>query len=266
MKMSLVLQILVYVLVFYVFLVVFMYLQQDSFLFFPSKARHEFHGYENVSNYTLESRDGTLRGWLVNDRFTREKIVIYYGGNAEDIFLNIDEFTDIQAASLFVPYRGYGPNVGKPGERVIFGDALAVFDDVQKRYPSAKVFLIGRSLGSGVAVYVAAKRKVAGAVLLTPYDSIENVARSAYPLMPVSLLLKHRFNSLAYLRNVSCPLLIIYGGRDRVVKPERTENLMRHIEGEKEVVRIEQGDHSSIDMYPQYWDSILRFIHDDERE
>ena len=75
----------------------------------------------------------TLRGWLVNPGLVREKLLIYYGGNGEDIFHNIEEFRDIKAASLFVAYRGYGPSDGRPGEAELFADALAVIDDMQQQ-------------------------------------------------------------------------------------------------------------------------------------
>lgn len=261
MKMWLIFQLLFFLLIGYLSCVLFMYFRQESFLFFPPKARHSDHGYENVVTYQFAQKSGTLRGWLVHPEMAGERLLIYYGGNAEDIFLNIDEFSDINAASLFVAYRGYGPSDGSPGEKALFADALAVVDDIVDRYVPKEIFLVGRSLGSGVACYVAANRTVQGALLITPYDSIENIARSSYPWLPVSLLLKHRFNSLQYLDRISCPLLVIYGGQDRVVPPARTENLLHHIAAaKKHSIYIERADHTTIDMYPEYWQAILGFI------
>lgn len=260
MKMSLFFQVLLFLLIGYLFCVVFMYLRQESFLFFPSTAAHDGHGYENVIDYSLEQETVTLRGWLVNPGLVREKLLIYYGGNAEDIFLNVDEFRDIKAATLFVSYRGYGPSDGAPGEKELFSDSLAVIDDVVYRYSPKEIFLVGRSLGSGVACYAAAKKNVQGAILITPYDSIENIARASFPWLPVSLLLKHRFSSIDFLDRIGCPLLVLYGGQDKVVAPERTVNLIDYIVGEKEIVFIDRADHGTIEMFPEYWAAILRFI------
>lgn len=260
MKMNLLLQIFLYVAVFYVLCMVFMYLRQDSMLFYPTAARHEDHGDGGVVDYSLGRGAVTLRGWLVNPSFAKEKLLIYFGGNAEDVFFNIDDFKGIQAASLFVAYRGYGPSSGRPGEAELFADGLALLDDMVARYSPGEVFLIGRSLGSGVACYVASRREVAGAILVTPYDSIENVAKSHYPWLPVGLFLRHRFASLEFLRDIRCPLLVVYGGEDRVIDPARTENLIRHIRGEKEIVYIKAADHGTIEMYPAYWEAVLRFI------
>ena len=266
MKMSLILQLVVFLLLGYLSCVVFMYLRQDSFLFSPPRAKHEGSEDKDVASYRLEQKSATLRGWLVNPGLVREKLLIYYGGNAEDIFLNIDEFRDIKAASLFVAYRGYGPSDGTPGEISLFADSLAVIDDMVNRYSPKEIFLIGRSLGSGVACYAAANRKTQGAILITPYDSIENIAKSSYPWLPISLLLKHRFDSLHLLARISSPLLVIYGGRDQVVSPERTRNLIDHIPGQKDIIYIEQADHGTIDMYPEYWTALLHFINRQEIE
>jgi hypothetical protein len=265
-RVSLVFQIVIFLLIGYLFCVLFMYLRQESFLFFPPAAKHERHDYENVADYRLEQKTGTLRGWLVNPGLVREKLLIYYGGNAEDIFLNIDEFRNIKAASLFVAYRGYGPSDGVPGEAVIFADSLAVIDDMVSRYSPKEIFLIGRSLGSGVACYAAANKKIQGAILITPYDSIENIARSNYPWLPISFLLKHRFDSIKYLDRIHCPLLVIYAGQDRVVPRQRTMGLLDHIIGQKQVLFIDRAEHGTIDMYPEFWATILRFINRQETE
>ncbi|MGB3223229.1 MAG: alpha/beta fold hydrolase [Desulforhopalus sp.] len=264
--MVLIFQILIFFLTGYLFYMLFMYFRQESFIFLPIKAKHDSHDYDNIINYKLDQKTAILRGWLVNPQLIQEKLLIYYGGNAEDIFLNIEEFRDIKAASLFVAYRGYGPSSGTPGEAELFADSLAVIDDIVSRYSPKKIFLIGRSLGSGVACYAAANKEVQGAILITPYDSIENIARLIYRWMPVSLFLRHRFNSIHYVARITCPLLVIYGGRDTVVPPERTENLINHIGQEKEIVLIDQADHATIDMYPAYWSAILRFINRQENE
>lgn len=261
--MTLVFQILLYCAVFYAGCVLFMYLRQESFLFFPTTARHEQTETGTAVDYHLQRGAIDLRGWLTNPRFARDTLLLYYGGNAEDVYYNIDEYQDIQAATLFVAYRGYGPSSGKPGEAEFFDDALAVFDDVVKRYQPKAIYLVGRSLGTGIACHVAARRPVRGAVLITPYDSIRNVAATHYPWLPTGRLLKHPFVSLDALPAIRCPLLVIYGGRDTVIPPRHTENLIAHIQGEKEVVFIPQAEHGTITMYPEFWRSILQFLNRD---
>jgi pimeloyl-ACP methyl ester carboxylesterase len=264
MKMSLLLQLTLLGLAFYLFCVLFMYLSQDSQLFYPPAADHSGETDERLVAYQLVREEATLKGWLVNPAYAREKLLVYYGGNAEDIFYTLDEFRDIQAASLFVSYRGYGPSSGRPSEAALFADALAVLDDIRGRHTPRQTFLLGRSLGSGVASFVAASREVSGVVLITPFDSMVNLARQHYPWLPVGMLLRHRFDSVQHLAGVRAPLLIIYGGQDQVVPPVRTENLIRHVPGGQRVLFLEHADHGNVDLFPEYWPAVLDFINRDE--
>lgn len=258
--MNLLLQIFFFLGLGYLGIAGFMYWRQDSLVFYPPKATHEDVTLRNVERFSFSRNGHTVRGWFVNPLHAREKIIIYYGGNGEDVFHNVDEYDALQAASLFVAYRGYGPSDGFPGEAGIFLDALGVFDEIRVRFPDAKIFLVGRSLGSGVACYVGAKRDVDGVVLVTPYDSLAAVAQSAYPWLPVSYLLRHRFESIRYVESITAPLLVFYGGGDRVVRPARTRNLLRYIKGENKVVYLEKAEHGNIDMYPEYWQELVDFI------
>jgi pimeloyl-ACP methyl ester carboxylesterase len=258
--MNLILQIVVFLVLGYLGIVGFMYWRQESFLFYPPVATHADESLNHVEEYSF-TRDGvTLKGWLVNPLYARHKIIIYYGGNGEDVYLNADEYDALQCATLFVAYRGYGPSEGEPGEEDIFADALGIFDEMKARYPSSEIFLMGRSLGSGVACYVASKRQVEGAILITPYDSLVAVAQSVYPWLPVGQLLRHNFESIRYVVGVRSPFLIFYGGQDNVVPPGRTEILLEYMQSEKKVVYIERADHGTIGMFPEYWPAIIEFL------
>ncbi|BHH85032.1 alpha/beta hydrolase [Desulforhopalus sp. 52FAK] len=258
--MNLLLQVIAFLALGYLGIVGFMYWRQESFLFYPTIATHEDINLDHVEEYSF-TRDGvTVRGWLVNPLYARHRLIIYYGGNGEDVYLNVDEFEALQCATLFVAYRGYGPSEGEPGEDAIFTDALGIFDDIKARYPVSDIFLMGRSLGSGVACYLASKREVEGSILITPYDSLVAVAQSIYSWLPVSALLRHRFDSTQYVTGVDSPFLIFYGGRDNVVPPARTERLLEYIKGRTKVVYIERADHGTIGMFPEYWPAIIEFI------
>lgn len=258
--MNLLIQIIFFLVLGYLGIAGFMYWRQESFLFYPTLATHEEKHLNHVEEYSF-TRDGvTVNGWLVNPLYARQKLVIYYGGNGEDVYLNVDEFDALHCATLFVAYRGYGPSEGAPGEEAIMGDALAIFDDMKARYPASDIFLMGRSLGTGVACYVASQRQVEGAILITPYDSLVAVAKSVYPWLPVGKLLRHRFESIQYTPSIQSPFLVIYGGEDRVVPPPRTEKLLEFISSKTKVVYIDQADHGTIGMYPEYWPAIIDFL------
>lgn len=241
------------------------YFMQEKMIFFRTSARHLDHGLANVESFSLDRTGAILRGWLVNPSYARDIMIIYFGGNAEDVFLNIDEFSDIEAASLFVAYRGYGPSSGTPGQEQLYADSLAIIDKVMTDYAPGRLFIFGRSLGSSVACYVAASRHVDGVILVTPFDSMVNVAKTHYPWLPVSLLLRHRFDSWRYAEKITSPVLVLSGRQDTVVAPARTSSLLSHLpENRTRSVVIERADHANIEMFPEYWQAILYFMNGEE--
>lgn len=254
-------QIILIFLFFYFMLLLYLYFQQKNLIFFPTRAEHTLNDPESAE-YTVENGEAVLRGWIINHRSASDKLIIYYGGNAEDIFFSQDEFKSYRdTATLLMNYRGYSNSDGNPSELALFEDALTIFDAVTDEYRPKRVYLMGRSLGSGVAAYVSAKREVSGCILITPYDSIEAVAQKRFPYMPVSLLLQHKFRTVDYVPDIDTPFLIIYGGRDRTIPAHHTEQLMKHIKSEKEVIYIREAEHNNIELFDEYRLAILKFIH-----
>ncbi|MEN8190992.1 MAG: alpha/beta hydrolase, partial [Thermodesulfobacteriota bacterium] len=118
----------------------------------------------------------------------------------------------------------------------------------------------GRSIGSGVACYVASRKKVDGVILVTPFDSMEMVAKDHYRWLPVSLLMRHRFPSTKYTPLIKAPALVIYGGEDRIVLPPRTEALLKSLPKSTRVLRFAEAGHNDIQLYVPYWPTINGFI------
>ena len=155
--------------------------------------------------------------------------LIYFGGNAEDVSFSLEELAQIfPGQALYLPhYRGFGGSAGEPDEAALVADAVALFDQISARHPN--VVVIGRSLGSGVAVQLAAQRPVQRLALVTPFDSAERVAGHFYPWLPVRWLLKDKFDSLTHVRGVTVPVLVLSAGRDQVVPAENTRRLIDRI-------------------------------------
>ena len=247
----------------YLAIVLALYAFQDYFLFFPQKL--SANSSEVLKYKQAEIRftvDGvTLQGWLLNRG--REKLLIYYGGNAEEASWNIPDLQNLDSYSvLLINYRGYGLSEGKPGEKAMFSDALTIFDRLsgELNIQPDNIVLMGRSLGSGVAVYVASKRKVGKLILVTPYDSIVRVAQSKFPFVPVGLILRNKFDSLKYAKAITCPTLFIMGGHDQVIPNSHTLNLIDHWPGNYRKILIDRADHNDINTYPEYWETIEEFI------
>jgi len=246
-----------------------LYLFQGKMIFFPQPTAAV-----NLSRYAdseirLQHGDVTLTGWFFEDRIDADHpLIVYYGGNAEDVSLNFADLGHFAAQSfLFMNYRGYGQSQGRPSEHALCDDALFVFDQViaSKGIDPSHVVLMGRSLGSGVAVHVAANRRVGGVVLVTPFDSLVNVAKAHYPIFPVRWLIRHRFDSAALAPGIAASALFLTASHDRIVPPRFADNLQGVWGGPTTAVRIQGTDHNTIETSPDYWEAVNAFLSADSR-
>ena len=188
---------------------------------------------------------------------TRERVgpraLIYFGGNAEDVSHNLPEFAEAfpEYAVYLLNYRGFGGSSGSPSEAAIAEDALALFDQVYASHP--QISLIGRSLGSGVAVRLASQRPVQQLILVTPYNSLEEIAAQQYPWVPVKWLLKDRFESGKYAAHIRVPTLLLAASDDEVIPRASTQRLLENFPQGVAVLRVvPDSGHNSISDRAQY--------------
>jgi pimeloyl-ACP methyl ester carboxylesterase len=179
--------------------------------------------------------------------------VMYFGGNAEDVSGSLPDLAAAfpQHALYLMHYRGYGGSGGKPGQAALFADALALFDQVSAQHP--KVTVIGRSLGSGVAVYLASARPVARLVLVTPYDSMADLGAQQFPLFPVRWLMRDKFESWRYAPQVKVPTTLVTAENDGVIPRASTDLLLtRFTPGVAHQVVIPGTGHNTVSNHPSY--------------
>ncbi len=239
----------------YVSLCTLLFLTQRSHIYFPTR-ESEAAGAEAI---WLESQGERLKIWSVAR--PGRKAVIYFGGNAEDVAWSVEPLSAaFPDRSLYlVNYRGYGGSSGRPSEPGLKADALAVFDHVARSHEDIAV--MGRSLGSGIAVSVAAGRRVERLVLVTPYDSLVEVARKYYRYLPVSMLLRDRYDSAALAPSVSAPALVVVAAEDEIIPRERSEALAAAFApGQATVAVIAGAGHNSLDLSPDYLRTVQRFL------
>ncbi|MBB5885566.1 alpha/beta hydrolase [Xanthomonas sp. LMG 8992] len=234
-----------------------LYLGQRDLLYFPQGTRVT----SAQTDFALRrGADVELRGWQVNPG--HDKVLLYFGGNAEDLR---SARAQLQAAlpdhSLYLlAYRGYGASDGSPSEAALVGDAVALYDHVRAAQPHAQIAVLGRSLGSGVASQLAARRAVARLALVTPFDSLVSAAQAHYPWVQVRWLLRDRYESARALRAYRGPLLILRAGRDQVVPPASTDALLKALLQRPTVAAFAQADHNDISDDPGYVRALQAFL------
>jgi uncharacterized protein len=231
-----------------------MYIFQRALLYFPDSRRTPpaAAGLPRADEVVLTSVDGEkLIAWHVPPRGSRP-VVIYFHGNAGALDLRAGRFkwlTEDGVGLVALSYRGYGGSSGKPSETGLIDDGFAAYDFAAARYPANHIVFWGESLGTGVAIAVAAERKVAGVILDAPFTSIADVGAAAYPFAPVRWLIKDPFRSDERIARVSAPLLALHGELDRIVPIRFGEKLFSLAREPKRMVRFPQGGHVNLDDY-----------------
>jgi len=237
--------ILLFGLIIYLGIGLFLYLLQRSLIYFPAA---ETSANLNVRVFQSEGQD--IKVTLLNEG--RERALIYFGGNAENVDYNFRDFSQRFAGYTvyLVKYRGYSGSSGTPSEKAIYSDALHIYDEITRHHETIAV--IGRSLGSGVATYLAAKRDVSKLALITPFDSIQNVAQSQFPIYPMAILLKDKYDSFGRAKHIQAETLVVAAELDDVIKMPRTERLLEGFTSDVAFHVIKSAGHNDISNYPEY--------------
>jgi pimeloyl-ACP methyl ester carboxylesterase len=244
-----------------------MYLLQDRLLFFPQPldaARRAAIGkqFSFSKELFIQSESGErLQAWYVAGD-PRKPLVIYFGGNAEEVSGMLeDAHARVPGLGwLLVSYRGYGGSEGKPSEAAITADALRWHAYAVQELGAKEVIAFGRSLGSGAAVFLASQRPLKAVVLVTPFDSLVEVARHHYPFLPVGTLLRHPFDSASRAPGITAPLLCIAGTRDEVIPAVHARRLYEAWGGPKRWLLLEEAGHNTIDSHPLFWRNVADFL------
>ena len=226
----------------YVGLCGFMYVRQRDLVYCPAPTRVE----AADTNFALVNGGVTLRGWIVNPG--RKRALVYFGGNSEPIQQHRGNFARWfpDHTVYLVSYRGFGASEGEPSEESLANDALALFDHVRRQHPRTGVDVIGYSLGSGVAAHVAARRRVRRLALVTPYDTLIDVGQTHYRWLPVRLLARDRYDSIANLARHKGPVLIVRAGRDAVIPAANTQRLIDSLPRPPQVLELPSADHGNV--------------------
>lgn len=219
---------------------------QRSLLYFPQPARMDVPSVRlAVDGAELQISVRPAKG---------DKALLYFGGNAEDVSGSLPELAVLfpEHSIYLMHYRGYGSSSGRPTEAALHGDALALWALASRSH--SQITLMGRSLGSGIAVRLASQQNsTQRLILVTPYDSIVEVAAAQFPWLPVRWLLKDRFDSAALAPELRVPTWVVSAENDEVIAPERTAALVqRFLPGLVQFTQIPNAGHNDLQLHPTY--------------
>ena len=250
------------VLVGYTALTALLYFGQDSLLFYPRPSNPEIE--LRYRDYAVSFRINgiELHGWFFAATDPTRPALVYYGGNGQELSESIDGIRELGDYNyVIINYRGYGKSTGSPSEKALKSDALVIPDSLesQGRISLESSFILGRSLGSGIATHVAANRKTRGLILVSPFDSIEAIASDLYFFLPVRWFIRHPFRSIDYVDRIDVPTLVIKAQVDQVVPSRYSDALIKAWKYPLEVVQLEGTSHNYIET-EDYFKTINRFI------
>jgi dipeptidyl aminopeptidase/acylaminoacyl peptidase len=214
----------------------------------------------------LRAADGTkLSGWLMKPAVVGpHPAVVYFGGRSEEVSWVARDAGKLfpGMAVLAVNYRGYGDSQGDPAENHMVEDGRMLFDWLAERshVDPSRIAVVGRSLGSGVAVQVAMERAAHSVVLITPYDSILAIAKRRFRAMPVEFVLRHRFESVKYASALKVPTYVLRAASDDIVPHSHTDLLVAQLGKLHLDETVPDSDHLNIPYLETTQEKIARFL------
>ncbi len=229
-----------------------LYFTQRSLMYFPETAHTTpaAAGLPDIAEVTLTADDGErLIAWHAPPR-DGKPVIVYLHGNGGALRYRAERFQRLTGDGLglvAVEYRGYGGSTGSPSERGLIADGEAAYAFAAARYPASQIVLWGESLGTGIAVALAAEKPVGRVILEAPFTSAAAVAAQRYWFMPVRLLMSDQFRSDALIGKVTAPLLILHGVKDETVPYAMGQRMFALANKPKHIVRFLDGGHDDLD-------------------
>ncbi|MEW5962986.1 MAG: alpha/beta fold hydrolase [Pseudomonadota bacterium] len=234
------------------------YYLQRTLMYFPARERiaPAAAGLAGVEERVIETPDGAhVIAWYGKARPGRPTL-LYFHGNGGALATRAERIGKYLARGygvLMMTYRGYGGSTGRPSERANVADAKLAYDTLTGLgVDPSEIVVYGESIGSGVAVQVAAEKPVAGVILDAPYTSVLELAAAAYPLLPVRTFLTDRYETMRYIGRVAAPLLVVHGEADNVIPVAMGRAVHAAATGPKEIVTFPRAGHSDHHLYGSY--------------
>jgi len=241
-----------------------LYLIQDLLFFHPKKlpATHRFQFEHPFTELNIAVADRNLN--VVQFKAptpTPKGIILYFHGNMRNIERYANQapfFTKNGYEVWMVDYPGFGKSTGKRSEEVMYADAQLLYSMAIKEVAADSLVVYGRSIGTGVASYLAAHQPCQQLILETPYYSIDAIAKHYAPMFPVKTLMNYRFPIYEYLPRVQAPVTILHGTRDEIIPYQQAKRLasIKNVR----LITIPKGKHNNLSAYPLFQQTITDLL------
>jgi uncharacterized protein len=244
---------------------IILYFVQDRILFHPKSLSKDYkflfeQNFEEV-NIPLGKENLSIVKFKCDSN--RKGVALFYHGNME----NVEHYKNYPAYFLrnryeiwMIDYPGFGKTTGKRTEKIIDEEASLMYDMASKEISSDSIIIYGKSVGTGVASYIASLKKCKRLILETPYYSIKSLAKHYFPIYPVTRMVKYSFPNHDYLKKVNAPITILHGTNDEVV-PYKHSLCLKEESSKIELVAIKNGKHNNLSdftLYQSTLDSLLQ--------
>ena len=233
----------------YIVVIIFVYFYQRNLLYHPSENNYQNDTIQfNYQEIFIKVNDEIkLKSWIIDKDLKNFKTLVFFHGNAGDLsnrIYKLNELDKLDINILLISWRGFSGNEGYPTEKNLYEDAEAAIKWLNKKKVSnSQIILYGESLGTGVAVEIASKNNFNSIILESPFTSIENSAKIYYPYLPVSFLLKDRYDSISKIKKINSPILIMHGRKDDIVPFFMGKKLFEQANSPKDSYFTDIDDH-----------------------
>jgi len=243
-----------FLILFYFIFGLLLYLFQDNLIY--HKAKYVKHNFKTINIKSFDNKNINL----ITLNEGKDTAVLYLMGNAGSYIYAAKRMNQIDPNKKYsyyiLNYRGYSGKEGEPKQNLIEKDILNIYDSIKNKYK--KIIVVGRSLGTYFATYLASKREINKLILITPFDSIENIGKDRFWIYPVKYLLKEKYNTLKYINKVKTDnIYIILADNDNVVPFKNSKNLINHINKKIKYKKVKKTTHLNI-LWTQQGKSTLK--------
>jgi fermentation-respiration switch protein FrsA (DUF1100 family) len=233
----------------YFIIILFVYFYQRNLLYHPSENNYLndkiIFNYEEILIET--DKKIKLKSWFIKKDLDKFKTILIFHGNAGNLFnrvYKLNELNKLDVNILLISWRGFSGNKGKPTEKNLYRDADESVKWLNNQGVISKnIILYGESLGTGVATELGTSNAFGGIILESPFTSIANAAKIYYPYLPVSIILKDRYDSIGKIKNINTPIFIMHGKMDNIVPQQMGLELFEKANNPKYSYFPEDDDH-----------------------